>query len=143
MYRDQSFSVEELAQHTVDGSGDIRFPDWERLLEPLRGASEVYRCFSAERVSSVLLGDVRLAARTRTNSGHVTALLRAENGRSFFHYDNDSRARLRGKFDSVSLRDAWGPFTLYALVREGSPLQAAIDELEPAREFMDISSPSR
>ena len=120
-----------LAEHVAGGDGDIRFPDWAQLLEPLCSAREVYRRFKAERVQSELLGDVRLAARSRVNSGHVTALVRAENGRSFRHYDNDSGARQRGTFEVVSLRAAWGPFVLFAVVREGSPLHAAIDALQP------------
>ena len=96
LYRDQAYSAEELAEHVAGGDGDIRFPDWAQLLEPLCGAREVYRQFKAERVRSELLGDVRLAARSRVNSGHVTALVRAENGRSFRHYDNDSGARQCG-----------------------------------------------
>ena len=91
----------------------------------------MYRVFKAERVPSELLGDVRLAARTRVNSGHVTALVRADDGRSFRHYDNDSGARQRGTFETVSLRAAWGPFVYYALMREGSPLHMAIDALRP------------
>ena len=88
--------------------------------------------FKADRVSSELLGDVRLAARSRVNSGHVTALVRADR-RSFRHYDNDSDARQRGTFVSVSLRAVWGPFILYAVVQKGSPLLSAIDELQPVR----------
>ena len=84
------------------------------------------------QVSSELLGDVRLAARSRVNSGHVTALMRADR-RSFRHYDNDSDARQRGTFVSVSLRAVWGPFILYAVVQKGSPLLSAIDELQPVR----------
>ena len=106
-------------------SSDIRFPDWAKLLEPLCNDHEVYRCFKADRVSSELLGDVRLAARSRVNSGHVTALVRADR-RSFRHYDNDSDARQRGTFVSVSLRAVWGPFILYAVVQKGSPLLRAL-----------------
>ena len=76
-------------------------------------------------MSSELLGDVRLAARSRVNSGHVTALVRADR-RSFRHYDNDSDARQRGTFVSVSLRAVWGPFILYAVVQKGSPLLRAL-----------------
>ena len=74
---------------------------------------------------------VRLAARSRVNSGHVTALVRAQNGRSFRHYDNDSGARQRGTFETLSLRAAWGPFVLFEVVRKGSPLHTAIDALQP------------
>ena len=88
--------------------------------------------YFADRVSSELLGDVRLAARSRVNSGHVTALVRADR-RSFRHYDNDSDARQRGTFVSVSLRAVWGPFILYAVVQKGSLLLSAIDELQPVR----------
>ena len=62
----------------------------------------------------------------------VTALVRADR-RSFRHYDNDSDARQRGTFVSVSLRAVWGPFILYAVVQKGSPLLSAIDELQPVR----------
>ena len=74
---------------------------------------------------------MRLAARSRVNSGHVTALVRAENGRSFRHYDNDSGARQRGTFETLSLRASWGPFVLFAVVRKDSPLHTAIDALQP------------
>ena len=74
------------------------------------------------------------------NSGHVTALVRAENGRSFRHYDNDSGARQRGTFETVSLRAAWGPFVLFALVREDSRLHRAIDALQPETQFAPGSS---
>ena len=134
--------LQELSEHTLDGSGDIRYPDWDKVLAPLCEAGEVYRCFVAERVRSELLGDVRLAARSRVNSGHVTALVRAD-ARSFRHYDNDSDARQRGTFAPLSLRAAWGPFILFAVVREGSPLQMAIDQLQPQQEHVDLSSPPR
>ena len=67
LYRDQAYSAEELSEHVAGGGGDIRFPDWAQLLKPLCGAREVYRQFRAERVPSELLGDVRLAARSRVN----------------------------------------------------------------------------
>ena len=50
---------------------------------------------------------------------------------SFRHYDNDSGARQRGTFETLSLRAAWGPFVLFAVVRKGSRLHAAIDALQP------------
>ena len=134
--------LQELSEHTLDGSGDIRYPDWDKVLAPLCEAGEVYRCFVAERVRSELLGDVRLAARSRVNSGHVTALVRAD-ARSFRHYDNDSDARQRGTFAPLSLRAAWRAFILFAVVREGSPLQMAIDQLQPQQEHVDLSSPPR
>ena len=62
----------------------------------------------------------------------MTALVRADR-RSFRHYDNDSDARQRGTFVSVSLRAVWGSFILYAVVQKGSPLLSAIDELQPVR----------
>ena len=107
-------------------------PIWKDVLEPLRSEQEVFRRFNAERVPSELLTHVRLAARSRINSIHVTALVLAENGHSFYHYDNDSASRQRGTADVVSLRAAWGPFTLWALLPGTSPLCAAIDALPPA-----------
>ena len=130
LYRDQSFSMAELALNSV--GSDIRFPLWEKVLEPLRNDDEVYRRFIASRVPSELLGHVRLAARSRTNSRHVTALVRAD-GSSFRHYDNDSKSRQGGTFASVSTRALWGPFMLYALIEEGSMLHRRIDAL-PALE---------
>ena len=130
LFRDQSYSAEELAASCVEG--EIRFPKWKDVLEPLRSEQEVFRRFNAECVPSELLSHVRLAARSRINSIHVTALVLAENGRSFHHYDNDSASRQRGTADVVSLRAAWGPFTLWALLPGTSPLCAAIDALPPA-----------
>ena len=102
LFRDQSFSVDELSRFSRD-KGDIRVLEWESVMEPLRQPDEVYRCFAVERVSSALLSDVRLAACMRKGSTHVTALLRADS-RSVRHYDNDSSARQRGTFESLSLR---------------------------------------
>ena len=110
--------------------GDIRFPQWQKVLEPLRLQGEVYRSFVAERVPSELLAHVRLAARSRRNTTHVTALLRADNGRCFRHYDNDSTSRQSGTCDSISMRAAWGPYTMYALMAEDSPLRTAVDALQ-------------
>ena len=101
-------------------------------MEPLRQPDEVYRCFAVERVSSALLSDVRLAARMRKGSTHVTALLRADN-RSVRHYDNDSSARQRGTFESLSLRGAWGAFIWYALIPSESALCREIDALPVIR----------
>ena len=129
IFRDQSYTAEELAASCV--GGEIRFPKWKDVLEPLRSEQEVFRRFNAERVPSELLTHVRLAARSRIRSTHVTALVLAENGHSFYHYDNDSASRQRGTADVVSLRTAWGPFTLWALLPGTSPLCAAIDALPP------------
>ena len=78
---------------------------------------------------------MRLAARSRTNSRHVTCLVRA-NGSSFRHYDNDSKSRQGGTFASISTRALWGPFMLYALIEEGSELHCKIDAL-PALEAVE------
>ena len=37
----------------------------------------------------------------------------------------------RGTFETLSLRAAWGPFVLFAVVRKDSPLHTAIDALQP------------
>ena len=131
LFRDQSYSIEELAASCVEGDheGDIRFPVWQKVLEPLRSEQEVFRRFNAERVPSELLSHVRLAARSRMHSRHVTALVRAEDGCSFYHYDNDSAFRQRGTADVITPSAAWGPFTLWALLPKTSPLCAAIDAL--------------
>lgn len=113
LYRDQSFHMEELAANSIEG--DIRFPVWEKVLEPLRNDGEVYRCFIASRVPSELLGHVRQLA-ARSNSRHR-------------HYDNDSKPRQGGTFASVPTRALWGPFMLYALIEEGSELHCKIDAL--------------
>ena len=39
--------------------------------------------------------------------------------------------RQRGTFETLSLRAAWGPFVLFAVVRKDSPLHTAIDALQP------------
>ena len=110
-------------------------------MEPLRADDEVYRCFVSERVPSELLTHVRLAARSRVKSTHVTALVRAESGRFFRHYDNDSSYRQRGAFQSISMRQAWGPFVLFALLANDSPLCDAIDALEPINDgSIDVRS---
>lgn len=131
LFRDQSYSIEELAKSCIEGA--IRFPDWQKVLEPLRSEGEVYRRFLSERVPSELLSHVRLAARSRRNSIHVTALVRAESGRFFRHYDNDSPFRQRGTFESISMRAAWGANVLFAILAEDSPLCKAIDALQPIR----------
>ena len=132
LFRDQSYSVEELAKSCIEG--EIRFPDWQKVLEPLRSEGEVYRRFHSDRVPSELLSHVRLAARSRRNSTHVTALVRAESGRFFRHYDNDSPFRQRGTFESISMRAAWGANVLFAILAEDSPLCKAIDALHPIKE---------
>ena len=104
----------------VLGGNDAELNDLVAALE-----SEV-----EERAAATERHDKKPAAKqfahcSRVNSGHVTALVRADR-RSFRHYDNDSDARQRGTFVSVSLRAVWGPFILYAVVQKGSPLLRAL-----------------
>ena len=135
LFREQSYSETELASHSLDHTGDISTVSWEKVLEPLRQTSEVFRCFDVSRVSSQLLADVRLAARFRVGSTHVTALLRVEASRatSFRHYDNDSEHRQRGVCESLSMRGLVGNFMLWALLPEDSPLCQAVDALHVDR----------
>ena len=100
LFRDQSYSAEELAASCLDG--EIRFPKWQDVLEPLRSEQEVFRSFNAERVPSELLTHVRLAARSHIHSIHVTALVLGEWVQlPPLLYDNDSASRQRGTADVI------------------------------------------
>ena len=102
-----------LAAHQVSGcadttnqpEGEIRFPDWCAILEPLLMASEQLVQFNPMLIGgSELLHDARRMGK----------------------YDNDSNARRRGEYEVVTARSLWTRCTMAAITTEGSALHCAI-----------------
>jgi hypothetical protein len=84
---------------------------------------------------SSLLHDVRLMAMVFLRNTHVIAVHRDEapDGRiTFRKYDNDSDARRRGTFETVSARQLWvGSCEMVAITQRGSALHRAVGDLRP------------
>ena len=129
--------------------GEIRFPDWCRIIEPLRRDSEVIVAFNPKVIGgSELLNDVRLMACSYSSTTHVVAVFRhneAVGGQvAFRYYDNDSAARRRGTYDLKSAVQLWTNSTMIALTTQSSALHAAVLAFGAApRETIDLASPPR
>ena len=116
--------------------GDIRFPDWPAVLRELLLDSKTFVRFNPEKAGdSSLLHDVRLMAMVFLRNTHVVAVHRDEapDGRiTFRKYDNDSDARRRGTFQTVSARQLWvGSCEMVAITQRGSALHRAVGDLRP------------
>jgi hypothetical protein len=117
--------------------GDIRFPDWPRVLRELLRDGEVFVRFNPQKAgASELLHDVRVMAMVFLANTHVVAVHRDEasvGGRvTFRKYDNDSDARRRGTFERVSARQLWvGSCEMVAITARGSALHRAVGEARP------------
>ena len=129
--RDASLTPADMLANGNCMDDDIRFPHWAGLLEPLMHDNEEFVAFNPTRVPSKLLRYVRLSARVRSGSAHVTALVRDDSCAgepAFRHYDNEGGVRLRGTFERVSLREAWVNCMMMAVVAKQSPLQRALTQ---------------
>ena len=116
--------------------GDIRFPDWPAVLREVLHDGETFVRFNPEKAGeSSLLHDVRLMAMVFLRNTHVVAVHRDEapDGRiTFRKYDNDSDARRRGTFQTVSARQLWvGSCEMVAITQRGSALHRAVGDLRP------------
>ena len=131
LFRDQSFSMEELAascpKAAQDYLGDIHFPDWPRVMQPLRREGEVIKRFDAAQMPIRLLADVRLAACILTHRTHVIAALRDGPHPRFRVYNNDSPERLQGRpADLRELRGVHMNATFFAVMAEDSALSLRV-----------------
>ena len=126
----------DKATQGVDG--DIRFPDWPRILQALLQPNEICVRFNPQRVGgSELLHDARLMAMAFLANTHVVAVHRDEEscgGRiTFRKYDNDSDARRRGTYERVTARRLWvGSCEMIAVTSRGSALHHAAGDLRAA-----------
>jgi hypothetical protein len=116
--------------------GDIRFPDWPAVLRELLHDGDTFVRFNPVKAGeSSLLHDVRLMAMVFLRNTHVVAVHRDEapDGRiTFRKYDNDSDARRRGTFETVSARQLWvGSCEMVAITQRGSALHRAVGDLRP------------
>ena len=116
--------------------GDIRFPDWPAVLRELLHDGDTFVRFNPVKAGeSSLLHDVRLMAMVFLRNTHVIAVHRDEapDGRiTFRKYDNDSDARRRGTFETVSARQLWvGSCEMVAITQRGSALHRAVGDLRP------------
>ena len=115
--------------------GDIRFPDWHRILQELLQPDEVCVRFNPQQLGgSELLHEVRLMAMVFLASTHVVAVHRDEEscgGRiTFRKYDNDSDARRRGTYERLPARRLWvGSCEMIAVTSCGSALHCAAGDL--------------
>ena len=129
----------DTATQGIDG--DIRFPDWARVLQGLLRNGEVIVRFNPQRAGpSALLHDVRVMAMAFVANTHVVAVLRddaagdagARARVTFRKYDNDSDARRRGTFERVSARQLWvGSCEMVAITARGSPLHSVVGDVRP------------
>lgn len=128
LFRDQSFSAEELAASCVgqEYDGDIRFPDWPKVMQPLLREGEVVKSFNAALVDTSLLTDVRLAACILMHRTHVIAIVRDEARNAFRIYDNDSKHRQQGTFELREMRGMCMNVTLVAVMANDSNLSRAL-----------------
>ena len=69
-------------------------------MQPLLREGEVVKRFNAAQVDTELLAHVRLAACILTHLTHVIAIVRDGTSCAFRIYDNDSRFRQQGTFES-------------------------------------------
>mmetsp|Transcript_49914 Transcript_49914/g.106682 ORF Transcript_49914/g.106682 Transcript_49914/m.106682 type:complete len:395 (-) Transcript_49914:240-1424(-) len=124
LYRDQSFSPEELAASCVDADykGDIRFPDSPKLMQGLLREGELVKAFNPSLVAAQLFSRVRLAACILTHRTHVIAVVCDGAREAFRLYDNDASYRQRGTFESRSVQGMCMNATWYAVMAADSPL---------------------
>ena len=140
--------VDGFADMTEQSEGDIRFPDWRRIIEPLRGESEVVVQFDPTLVGmSALLNDARLMSCSYEATTHVVAIFRHDrrvHGQvAFRYYDNDSRERRRGKYELKSAMELWTRCAMTAITTADSALHRAVQAFsEQPRAVVDIPDSS-
>ena len=112
LLRDEQLPRSFLANRQVAGcagtseqpEGEIRFPDWLSILQPLLRTDELVVGFDPTSIGlSELMHDVRLMACSYAVTTHVVTIIRhgaLVGGRvAFRKYDNDSDARRRGTYE--------------------------------------------
>ena len=123
----------DVAQQGV--RGDIRFPDWTRILAGELKGDEVFVRFNPTSHASELLHGVRMMAMVFLANTHVVAVHCDELGGRlpFRKYDNDSSARRRGTYECVSARQLWVPgVEMWAITKRNSNLHEAVGNVPPA-----------
>ena len=92
---------------------------------------EEFVAFNPTHIASTHLRHVRLSARVRQGTIHVTALIRADDAAGpphFRHYDNDAAPRVRGTYARLTLQEVWVTCMMMAVVKKESPLQRELME---------------
>ena len=158
LLRDEQLPRSFLANRQVAGcagtseqpEGEIRFPDWLSILQPLcHSTDELVVGFDPTSIGlSELMHDVRLMACSYAVTTHVVTIIRhgaLVGGRvAFRKYDNDSHARRRGTYELTNARRLWVRCTMIAITTENSALHRAVEASRArTRESVDICSPPR
>ena len=143
--RNEHYTKERLSELCIDAAfpGDIRCPDWPRILSPLlRRDEEVKRAglhtIPAEDMDGIRIGVIYGFFHGVYN--HVIAIINDDDG-GFRVYDNDSPQRQRGTYQSMRADEVTGipgnMMTLVAITRMGTDISdrmgGAILTLQPAR----------
>ena len=110
--------------------GEIRFPDWLSILQPLLRTDELVVGFDPTSIGlSELMHDVRLMACSYAVTTHVVAIIRhgaLVGGRVVFRkYDNDSDSRRRGTYELTNARRLWVRCFMIAITTKNSTLHRA------------------
>ena len=125
--RNPRHAADRLAEicATRDYAGDIRFPDWPRVMSPMLSEGEVIKRVSMSSVRAEELSDVRAGViMTVLRGTHAIAMHNADDG-SFHIYDNDSLDRIRGVSTLLrgdEIKDRFADMTLIAIMAEAAPL---------------------
>ena len=129
LMRDPTFGVAHLALHCVDPQyqGDIRVPDWPKVLLGMALDGEVVKRGSWGMVPPELYLGMRLAVSICHGATHVVGLVRGTD--TFRLYDNDSAARMAGTYAVCTpeeIRGGRSRDSFFALVLGHSALSAAL-----------------
>ena len=129
LYRNEEYTAESLAKSCVlsDYRGDIRYPDWAALLQPLLRPNEHVKSFNVGRIIKENLKEVRMAACIPADRPkHIIALWKDEKPGFLRKYDNDSGQRKEGTYIRCETKDLQDRDTLYAIMPADSALSKSI-----------------
>lgn len=154
LLRNEQLPRSFLVEHQCRGidrqgqpGGEIRFPDWHAILNPLLRESEVVVGFDPTAIgTSELLCDARVMVVVYPSTTHVVVVFRHETaigGRvAFRKYDNDSESRRRGTYELTNARRLWSRSEVTAVTIVGSALHCAVMAFRNRpRETIDVTSP--
>ena len=128
--RNPLYTRERLSQLSIqpEYDGDIRLPDWPRILTEVSVEGECIKRGTWRTVPPHLLSEAKYAVtiqhRPHMSFTHVVALIWDDRG-YFKLYDNDSPERLQGTYSTLTtqqLVDSWGQDTFFAVMEEDCEL---------------------
>ena len=129
LMRDPTVSAASLAEDCVahEYPGDIRTPDWPRVLTSMALEGEVVKRGTWGSVPTELYLDMRLAVSICQAATHVVGLVRDDD--TFRLYDNDSEARVAGTYSPrtpEAIRAERAGDCFFALILDSSALSATL-----------------